>query len=249
MMLYDLHGNLVNTNNYRSIQETGNSSYFIAQDERGFYSIIGKDLQIEENYTNITYAFDNFFVFTTESGETGVLDLYSGIEVQPEYDYIIVLENAKVLEARKGTTVDIYSEKIEKVITMENGIVENVDSNYIAVYSDTELKYIDTTGKEVPNTEVFKDLKMYSYQADDGKWGYKDKNGNIVVDCRYDFVTELNQYGYAGIYQEGRWGVINSDGKVVVVPSYEISTYYSPSFLDRYLLQEQYGAQCIEVQE
>ena len=132
---------------------------------------------------------------------------------------------------------------------MENGIVENVDSNYIAVYSDTELKYIDTTGKEVPNTEVFKDLKMYSYQADDGKWGYKDKNGNIVVDCRYDFVTELNQYGYAGIYQEGRWGVINSDGKVVVVPSYEISTYYSPSFLDRYLLQEQYGAQCIEVQE
>ena len=249
MMLYDLHGNLVNTINYRSIQETGNSSYFIAQDEQGFYSIIGKDLQIEENYTNITYAFDNFFVFTTESGETGVLDLYAGIEVQPEYDYIIVLENAKVLEARKGTTVDIYSEKIEKVITMENGIVENVDSNYIAVYSDTELKYIDTTGKEVPNTEVFKDLKMYSYQAEDGKWGYKDKNGNIVVDCRYDFVTELNQYGYAGIYQEGRWGVINSDGKVVVIPSYEISTYYSPSFLDRYLLQEQYGAQCIEVQE
>ena len=142
-----------------------------------------------------------------------------------------------------------YTELI-KEITNKN--VEKIEMEVGSTSAKITLKGMKE-GEEkttsVPNTEVFKDLKMYSYQADDGKWGYKDKNGNIVVDCRYDFVTELNQYGYAGIYQEGRWGVINSDGKVVVIPSYEISTYYSPSFLDRYLLQEQYGAQCIEVQE
>ena len=249
MMLYDLHGNLVNSNNYKSISETGNPSYFIAQDEQGYYSIISKDTEIKNNYKNITYAFDNFFVFTTEEGMSGVLDLYSGTEVEAEYDYIIVLENAKALEARKGNIVDIYSKNIEKVLTMENGIVESVNKDYIAINSETELKYINNNGELVPNTEVFKDLKLYSYQAEDGKWGYKDANGTLIVDCRYDLVTELNQYGYAGIYQEGKWGVIDASGKVVVVPSYEIDTYYMPSFMDKYLLQEQYGAQCIEIAE
>lgn len=249
MMLYDLHGNLVNSNNYRSISETGNPSYFIAQDDQGYYSIISKETEIKNNYKNITYAFDNFFVFTTQEGMSGVLDLYSGIEVEAEYDYIIVLENAKALEARKGSTVDMYSKNIEKVLTMENGIVESVNKDYVAVYSDTELKYINSDGEIVPNTEVYKDYKLYSYQAEDGKWGYKDASGNVVVDCRYDLVTELNQYGYAGIYQEGKWGVIDASGKVVIVPSYEIDTYYMPSFMDKYLLQEQYGAQCIEIAE
>lgn len=249
MMLYDLHGNLVNTNNYKSISETGNSSYFIAQDEQGFYSIISKDAEIKNNYTNITYAFDNFFVFTTEQGLSGLLNVYTGIELEAEFDSIIVLENAKALEVRKGSTLEIYSEDIIKVLTMENGIVESVDENYTAIYSDTELKYIDKSGNIVPNTEVYKNQKLYSYQSESGKWGYKDASGNIVVDCKYDLVTELNQYGYAGIYQDGKWGVIDSTGKVVVVPSYELDTYYLPRFLGKYLLQEQYGAQCIEVEE
>lgn len=249
MMLYDLHGNLVNTNNYKSISETGNSSYFIAQDEQGFYSIISKDAEIKNNYTNITYAFDNFFVFTTEQGLSGLLNVYTGIELEAEFDSIIVLENAKALEVRKGSTLEIYSEDIIKVLTMENGIVESVDENYTAIYSDTELKYIDKSGNIVPNTEVYKNQKLYSYQSESGKWGYKDSSGNIVVDCKYDLVTELNQYGYAGIYQDGKWGVIDSTGKVVVVPSYELDTYYLPRFLGKYLLQEQYGAQCIEVEE
>ena len=84
---------------------------------------------------------------------------------------------------------------------MENGIVESVNENYIAIFSDTELEYINSEGKIVPNTEVYKDYKLYSYRAEDGKWGYKDASGNVVVDCRYDLVTELNQYGFAGIYQ------------------------------------------------
>lgn len=249
MMLYDLHGNLVNTNNYKSMAEAGESSFFIAQNDKGYYSIISKDVQIENNYKNIEYAFDNFFVFTTEEGLSGVLNVYSGVEIEPTYEYIIVLQNAKALEARSGNVVDMYSENIEKVLTMENGIVESINNEYIAIYSDTELKYMNNKGELVSNTEVFKDLKLYSYQAEDGKWGYKNSAGNIVVDCKYDFVTELNEYGYAGVQQEGRWGVIDLSGKVIVVPTYEIDTYYLPKFIGKYLLQELDGARCIEIEE
>ena len=155
MMLFDIHGNLVNTNTYKSIQPTENPYYFIAKDESDFYSIISKDVQIKDNYTNIRYAFDNFFIFTNQEGKSGVLEVYTGIELEPKYDYIILLENAKALEARTETTVDIYSNKIEKILSMENGIVEKVDDNYFVVYSNKDMKYINHNGEEVKNTEVF----------------------------------------------------------------------------------------------
>lgn len=249
MMLYDIHGNLINTNNYKSIIETNNPAYFIATDESNYYSIISKDIQIADNYTNITYAFDNFFVYTTESGKTGVLNIYSGVEVEPEYDYIIVLEDARALEARKGNVVDIYSEKFEKVLTIEDAIVEKVSNDYFSIYSNTEKEYIDKKGNVVKNTEVYSNLKLYSYRADDGKWGFVDSQGKIVVDCKYDKVTEINEYGFAGIYQDGRWGVIDNSGNVIVVPSYEIDAYYEPKFVGKYLLEEVESLYCQEIED
>lgn len=249
MMLYDIHGNLINTNNYKSIIETNNPSYFIATNDSNYYSIISKDVQIEDNYTNISYAFDNFFVYTTESGKSGVLNIYSGVEIEPEYDVIIVIENAKALEARKGNTVDIYSEKFEKVLTMENGIVERVSDEYFSIYSDTEKYYIDNVGNVVKNTDVYSNLKLYSSQADDGKWGFVDSQGKVIVDYKYDRVTELNEYGFAGICQDRKWGVIDDTGKVVVVPTYEIESYYEPSFIGKYLLEEVEMVYCQEVSD
>ena len=246
--LYDLHGNLVNTNNYVSILETGNPAFFIAQNEQGYYSIISKDVQIDNKYTYISYAFDNFFIFTNEEGKSGVLNIYTGDEVPAEYDNIILLENARALEARKGNEVDIYSENFEKTLTMTDGVVESVNENYISVYSKNDLKYIDKKGNIVKNTEVFDDLKLYSYQAEDGKWGFTDKEGNIVVNAKYDVVTELNEYGFAGVYQEGKWGVVNSKGEEIVVPSYELETYYSPSFVGKYLLEEVETVYCTEIE-
>lgn len=247
MQLYDLHGNLVNTNTYKSILETGNEAFFIAQDQEGYYSIISKDYQTEDKYTNISYAFDNFFVFTNEEGKSGVLDVYTGIEVQPEYDYILVLQNARALEARIGDEADIYSENIEKILTMSGAVVEKVADNYTAIYSENDLVYIDNTGKIVENTEIFKDLELYSYKSEDGKWGFVNANKEIVLEPKYDVVTELNEYGFAGIYLEGKWGVVDKTGKVVVEPKYEIETYYSPSFVGKYLLEEVEDIHCLEV--
>lgn len=246
--LFDIHGNLVNSNNYKSIVETGNPAYFIAENEEGYYSIISKDMQINEKYTNITYAFDNFFIFTNEDGKSGVLNVYTGIEIEPEYDYILLAGNVKALEAKKDNVVEIYSENIEKILTMQDGIVENIGTDYLAVHSKNELQYVNKSGELVKNTEVYSDLKLYSIEQD-GKWGFADKMGNVVVDCKYDIVTELNEYGFAGIYQEGKWGVVDENGKVVVVPSYEIETYYSPKFIGKYKLEELDNVHCIEIKE
>lgn len=249
MLLYDLHGNLVDTNNYKSIIETDNPTYFIAEDDMGFYSVISKDFTVGNNYKNLVYAFDNFFIFTTEEDKSGVLDVYSGVEVEAIYDYIIILENARALEARKGEEVDIYSEKIEKVLTMKDAIVEKVSDEYFSVYSKKEKKFLDSKGNLVQNTDVYKDLNLYSYQSEDEKWGFKDKDGNVKVEAKYDMVTELNEYGFAGIYNNGKWGVIDSNGNIIAEPKYEIETYYEPNFIGKYLLDEGEFSYCTEIND
>ena len=247
MMLFDIHGNLVNTNTYKSIQPTENPYYFIAKDESDFYSIISKDVQIKDNYTNIRYAFDNFFIFTNQEGKSGVLEVYTGIELEPKYDFIILLENAKALEARTETTVDIYSNKIEKILSMENGIVEKVDDNYFVVYSNKDMKYINHNGEEVKNTEVFKDRKLYATQSPEGKWGFASNSGELKIEYKYDRVTELNEYGFAGVVKDGLWGVIDEEGKEIVPPTYNLDVYYEPKFVGKYLMEENEVLYCSEV--
>ena len=175
--------------------------------------------------------------------------MYSGMEVEPAYDSIIVLESARALEARKGNELDVYSEKIEKILTMKDGIVEKVSDKYFTIYSNTEKQYIDDKGNPVSNTDVYENLKLYSYKAENGKWGYKDKEGNVKVEAKYDRVTELNEYGFAGIQIGTKWGVIDEEGNVVLEPKYELETYYEPSFIGKYLLEQQETVYCTEMGE
>ncbi len=246
--LYDIHGNLVNSNNYKSIIETGNPAYFIAEDESGYFSIISKDIQIDEQYTNISYAFDNFFIFTNKEGKSGVLNIYTGIEIEPEYDSILLTGTVNALEARKGNIVDIYSRNIEKILTMREGIVENIGKDFLVVHSKSELVYLNKDGEITNNTEVYPKLKLYSINQED-KWGFVDNTGKIIVPCEYDIVTELNEYGFAGIYKDGKWGIVNEKGKIIVEPSYELDTYYSPQFIGKYKLEELDNLHCIEIEE
>ncbi len=65
--LFDINGNLVETNSYTKMMETENPSYFIAEDENGYQSIISKDVKLSEEYTQISYAFHHYFIFTNKS--------------------------------------------------------------------------------------------------------------------------------------------------------------------------------------
>lgn len=236
--LYDINGNLVDTTSYKRMIETENPSYFIAQDDDGYYSIISKDIKIDRKYIQIYYAFDNYFVFTNADGKTGVINaLIDEIEIEPKYDFIILIDGTKSLEAVDGINnlIDIYSKDLVKTVTVEDGTLEKINSEYCAVYSDKDLIYIDSNGEVVLNTAIYKDSKLYAIQKN-GKWGFCDKTEKIIVKCEYDIVTELNEYGFAGIKKAGKWGIIDEDGNILVQPTYVIDSYYFPQFIGKYLL-------------
>lgn len=247
--LFDINGNVVSTNSYTKMIETDNPAYFIAEDEEGYYSIISKEVKLDEKYVQVTYAFDHYFIVTDKTEKVGVINaLTKEMEVEPQYDFILLIDGTKSLQAIDGMShlVDIYSEDLEKTVTLEGGIVESVHDEYSIVYSETDMRYINSVGQVVENTEVYPNKKMYASQTN-GKWGFADANGRFVVECEYDIVTEFNEYGFAGIKKDGKWGVIKEDGEVIVEPTYELDTYYFPQFIGKYRLIESEIIYCEEV--
>ena len=244
--LFDIHGNLINSNSYRSIKATDNPEYFIAENEKGFYSIISKDKQIDNNYLRIEYAFDNFFIFTDQNGKCGLLNVYTGVEINPDYDSILVIEGTNALEAKTGTVTDIYEKNLVKVLSIENGVIENLKNDNFVVYNNKEMHYFDKLGKEVRNIEILDEKNIYTY-SENGKWGYIRKDGAVVVPATYDMATELDDYGFAGVLKNNKWGVVNFEGNVIVEPAYTIENYYFPRFVGEYMLDEIRNNYCIEI--
>ncbi len=108
-----------------------------------------------------------------------------------------------------------------------------IEKEYIKVYNDTETKYFDKQGKELQNTEVYPNNKLF-VKLDGNQYGFVDSKGNTIVEYKYDKAYELNEYGFAAITKDGKWGVINEDGEEILAPTYTFEGQEEPNFIGQY---------------
>lgn len=245
--IYDVNGNRVGSLEYKSVQASGNKNSYIAIDDNGFYSIItGGDI-ISDNYTYVSYAFDNYFIFKNQDGFYGLINIYDGVKIEPNlYTFMLRIDGKDAIEAVSADGVcDIYSKNLDKVLSVENAVLETVDEKYTIVHSNSQIYYINKDGEVVQNTEVYPNNNIFAFE-ENGKWGYKDKSGKVVVEPTYDLATDLNEYGFAGIVSGGKWGVIDKSGKVIKEPEYSIDAYYLPIFVGEYMLEVSDTYHCLE---
>ena len=115
---------------------------------------------------------------------------------------------------------------------MENASVL-IEKEYIKVYNDTETKYFDKQGRELQNTEVYPNNKLF-VKLDGNQYGFVDSKGNTIVECKYDKAYELNEYGFAAVKKDGKWGVINENGEEILAPTYTFEGQEEPNFIGQY---------------
>ena len=60
----------------------------------------------------------------------------------------------------------------------------------------------------------------------DGKMGYIDKMGNVIIPLKYDMAATFSE-GFAVVEQNERFGYINTSGEVVVPPTYNAAFPFS----------------------
>ena len=228
------------------ILNTENENYQIKIDntQGTSYSILNQagEQITKQNYSYINYLYDNYFIVSVTGGKVGVINDKEEPIIEIQYDSIEKVEGTDYIITRlsQNSSTQLYDKNFKQLCEMTNAIIKKED-NYIKIYNDAETKYFDLEGNEKQNTDIFPDNQIYA-KSKDGKWGFVDKSGNVVVDYIYDKATDLNSYGYAGIKLDGKWGVVDTSGKVIVEPTYTFNVQTEPQFIkDYYRVEYGYG--------
>ena len=241
--VYTKDGTEVQADSNIAILETSNENYKIKIDNTNgtVYSIIDKNDNTitKQNYSYIEYLSDDNFIVSLD-GKLGVINSNNEIKIDIKYDSIEKLQNTDFVTTTlaKDKTTQIYDKNINKLCDLPNANIV-VEKEYIKIYNDEVTKYFNLAGKEISSKEALKGNKIFA-TSNNGKWGFVDSNGNIILDYQYEKATDLNEYGFAGIKLDGKWGVVNSEGKVILEPQYIINTQLEPSFIGEYYKVE-YG--------
>ena len=234
-----LSGNEINDGYiYKMPTKDGNYSIVYGEDE--IYKVIDNNgnVVIDKNYTYIEEIENNNFIVATYNNN-GIVDLTGKSLVDLKYNSIFKLDNTEMLQANISSTntITLINKSMEVIATMDEAGIE-VKDNYVVLYSETGIKYFDYTGKELNEKEIFPNNKLYAKRIND-KWGFVDVDGNVKIQNEYDMVTQINEYGFAGIEKDGKWGVINDNGEIVVEPKYELESI-NPTFIGKYYRSEEW---------
>lgn len=234
---FNLQGDDIKDFKYTSVLKTNEDSYYITINEEGLYGIINSNEKelVENKYNYLEHLFDEYFIAAKDNGKLGIINTKDSIIVDFKYEVLQKIQDTKIVEAKilKENQTELYGKDMEKIYSVDNAYIYKKD-NYIEVYSKKDTKYFDLEGKELIAQEIFKDNKLFA-KKENNKWGFVNKQNNVVVECIYDKVTEFNSYGFAGIKKSGKWGVINLSGEVIIEPIYNIEeTNAEPEFLGQY---------------
>lgn len=242
--VYDTSGNQANIDTDIAILNTSNEKYKIRINNKNGtkYGVIGKNGEqiIDEKYTYVEYLYDNYFIASDANSKLGIIDDKNNVKIQFENDSLQKIDGTDVIETTEasGTVKKLYSRTMEKICELSDSNVE-FKGEYIKIFNKDDVKYFDKQGKELKNTEVYPNNTLFATKVD-GKWGFANKSGTIVVEPKYDEVTEFNSYGYAAVKQDGKWGAINVNGDITAEIQYVLDDDIEPSFIGKYY-QIKYG--------
>ena len=200
------------------------------------YGVIdtGGKTKIPYEYNYLEYAFSNYYI-AYKSDKFGLIDLENKTQIEFQYEDMAYRSDAGILEAYNANYItDVYDKNLDKKVT---GIVSevNVTDGYIKIREDDDYKYYNFKFEPKANNEILAGKTLYLSKKD-GKYGYIDKNGNVVVEHTYDDATEQNAYGYSAIKKDGLWGSIDKTGKVVANPQYNLNDTLVIDFIGKWYL-------------
>lgn len=233
--LVDAQGNRILSDAYEAVGVmTEEGLALVVKDGRTFYADedgnVRKvpDMSVYQSVSMI----HNERIVACRNGLYGLLD--EELEEKTDFVYEEMSVPASNLTAAKqggkwGLLSRSGSEKTEfiydDVLCDEHGIATR--QKLVFVGEGGSYHIINHKGETV-GAEVFEYAKAfpdagYAAVCRDGKWGYVNEKGEVVIDCQFEDARSF-QNGYAAVYQDGKWGYIDASGTVVVPYTFEEAT-------------------------
>ena len=234
--LIDSKGNTIIEEGFDEIKSaTSNGIIFVKDNLYGEINTSG-ETTIEAKYQELREAKNGIYV-AKQNDKYGIIDQNEIEKIPFEYTGIAYNEKANLYLAEDSSyKTSIIDNKFNIKLT---GILSeiNEEQSYIRMRINDEYKYYNLKCEEKSNTEILKDNTLFLSKKN-GKYGYVDKKGNVVVDYIYDDATEQNEYGFAAVKKNGLWGSIDEDGNVIIEPKYNLENNLKIDFINKWHLGE-----------
>lgn len=194
------------------------------------------EITIEAKYQDLKEVKNGIYI-AKQNDKYGIIDQNQSEKLPFEYAGITYNEDANLYLAEDAAyKTSIIDSKFNVKVT---GILSdiNIDESYIRIRIGDEYKYYNLKGEEKESSEILKDNTLF-LSKQNGKYGFVDKRGNVVVEHIYDDATEQNEYGFAAVKKNGLWGSIDKDGKEIIEPKYNLEDNLKIDFISKWHLGE-----------
>lgn len=206
----------------RAAVDDGNEIYFIT-DNMKKYSVC------HDTSVDGVFLYDGSRAVLTASDKYLLADDEMKI-IGEAYDFIgSVSENMRPAQ-RNGKWFFIDNNGQKALSEEYDGIALN--GKYSAFFDGTAFvlqngsyRMINTDG-EFLNDKTFEDAYPFIEENSlaavkkDGKWGFANADGEIVIPCAYEAAKSFS-YGLAAVRTEDKWGYIDLNGKFIIPASYD----------------------------
>lgn len=214
-------------------KSTGTSAGIIfKKDEKYGLMDLSGEIKIKATYDKLSEA--NIGILIAKKVENyGVIDIDENEKISFDYNKITYNKEADVyITEDVNYNSLIFDNNFEQKLT---GILVDIDTqkDYIKMRTDNEYKYYNFKFEEEQEQEIFTTNTLF-LSKQDGKYGFVDKTGKVIVDYEYDDATPQNTCGYAGIKKDGKWGSIDSKGNTVIEPTYNLDDYLAIDFIGKW---------------
>lgn len=202
----------------------------------GVLSLDGKTV-IDVKYQDISYAFEGNYIFK-ENNKYGIINQEKKVVLEPTYETLIYRTEAGFFEGTKKDAVE--TDFIANDFTIKlTGILSEIDqtAGYMKIRTNGEYQYYNFKFEPKTNKELLTANTLF-LDKKDGKYGYVNKDGVVVVDYIYDDAKEQNEFGYSSVKKDGVWGCIDAKGKEVVKPKYKLQNNITIEFIGKWHIAE-----------
>lgn len=202
------------TNGFDTVEAINNDNAIVIKKD-GQYGVINSEGEkiIDAEYDNLKYTFGENYI-AKKGNKYGIINTNNDVQVDFIYTNILYENEADIFVADKeDMESDFLNNNFEVKLT---GILSdiNIENGYIRIRESGEYKYYNFKFDEKKNTEVLTKNTLFLAKKD-GKYGYINNRGEVVVNYQYDDATEQNKYGFVSVNKEGKWGSLNKEGNVV----------------------------------
>ncbi len=220
-------------------------TYF--QDERAIVSKSGRKLMVINTKGEIVKDLDKkikaarpfkngFAAIINESGKCGFINTDGDVIIKPSFDMAADFsEDGYVVVGKKGEdniTYSVLNSKGEKMFSFNSDKYSNVLTGFVggsmAVVKDDHIVYLDSEGKQMLKVGSLSgrkdDYGFYNgltiFANDDGDFGVKDTEGNVVIKARYEDI-QPNRDGTFIAKKDGKYSIIDDEGQQISSDTYK----------------------------